>query len=282
MRLESFRALDLSFASTFELWTGIEKHQGIERFFQFQVHDAELKRDVLSKLPEEVAAKFDLDNNLLPWTYLRENGLVPAPERYQLGLSDYGSQELSRIIDSNGILPAFWLKPTINFLWRYRRGNGAIRSFGQKPEEELVQTYSTMFSRICSESDCHILVCGMNIVTTDSNREVTDNKYPDFGLNLPSERVTYMKGLSWPLELEIASRATVCCGHASGFTEGLWLKRGRGMVLMDAPIHYLAKIAYHHMSFFDLDQPSNLAAAFFSRSPDYYRRRIEAVLKKLT
>jgi hypothetical protein len=137
-----------------------------------------------------------------------------------------------------------------------------------------------MFQRIIAKYDCHILIYGMNIVTSNSNRELTDNKYPDFGLSLPIERVTYMKGLSWPLELEIASRATVCCGHASGFTEGLWLKRGGDMVLMDAPPHYLAKAAYHRMPLFDLDRPSSFAAALLSRSPDAYRRRIESILNK--
>ena len=139
-----------------------------------------------------------------------------------------------------------------------------------------------MFRRIISEYDCHILVSGMNIVTTDANRELTDNKFPEFGLDLPVGRATYMKGLSWPLELEIASRATVCCGHASGFTEGLWLKRGRDMVLMDAPPHYLAKILYRRMPLFELNRPLNLAAAFLNRSVDLYRRQIESILKKTT
>lgn len=279
-RLVSFRALDLSFAKSFELWTEIEKHPDIDRFLQFQVRDDELNRDVLSRLPEDVAAKFDRANNLLPWTYLREHDLIPPPGRYQLGLSETGSRELLKIADANGVSTGIWDRPTLNFLWRYRQGGGAISNFGQKSKENLVHKYSVVFRRIIAEFDCHVLVCGMNIVTTDSNRAVTDNKYPNFGLDLPDERVTYMKGLSWPLELEIASRATVCCGHASGFTEGLWLKRGADMVLMDAPPHYLAKIAYHRMPLFHLDRSLNLAAAFFRRSPDYYRRKIEAMIRE--
>jgi hypothetical protein len=135
-----------------------------------------------------------------------------------------------------------------------------------------------MFQQIVAEYDCHLLICGMNIVTTESSRELTDNKYPNFGLDIPAERVTYMKGLSWPLELEIASRATVCCGHASGFTEGLWLKRGRDIVLMDPPPHYLAKAAYHRMPLFSLDRPLNFAAALLNRSTDSYRHKIESIL----
>jgi len=280
-RLESFRVLDLSFATVFDLWTEIEKHQDIERFYQFQVHDRELNRDVLSKLPEETLAKIDRVNNNLPWIYMRKNGLISASSRHQLALSEYGVRELSTVARANGIDDDIWRKPTINFLWRYRRGQGAISGFGQKTQEEIVSSYSDMFRRIITQYDCHLLVCGMNIVTTESNRKITDNKYPDFGLDLPADRVTYMQGLSWPLELEIASRATVCCGHPSGFTEGVWLKRGGNFVLMDAPPHYLAKAAYHRMPLFNLNRPVSLAMTLLNRSTDSYGRRIVSILEKI-
>jgi len=279
-RLESFRALDLSFATVFDLWTEIERHPDIVRFYQFQVQDGELQSDVLSKLSESVLAKIDRTNNNLPWVYLRENNLVPTLAPYKLALSTFGIQDLPRIASANGVSADIWRKPTVHFLWRYRKGRGAISSFGQKSQEELVQSYSVMFQQIIAKYDCHILVGGMNIATTDSNREVTDNKYPDFGLDLPANRTTYLQGMSWPIELEIASRATVCCGNASGFTEGLWLKRGRDMVLMDPPPHYLAKVAYHRIAIFDLDNPLNLVTAFLSRSADAYRKRIESMLQR--
>jgi hypothetical protein len=280
-RLEVFSALDLSFAAGFELWTEIEKHPDIERFFQFQIR-GELESEVLSKLPAGVLAKFDRDNNYLPWVYMRDNKLVPTPERYQLRLSSSGTRELPKIALENGISDEIWRKPTINFVWRYRKpGLGTISNIGQKSQEELVRSYSAMFQRIINEYDCHILINGMNIAyKSESDRKLTDDKYPEFGLELPAGRATYMRGLSFALELEIASRATVCCGNASGFTESLWLKRGGGMVLMDAPPHYLAKILYRRMPFFDLDRPLNLAAAFLNRSIDGYKRRIESILKK--
>jgi hypothetical protein len=283
-RLEAFRALDLSFATVFDLWTEIEKHPDISRFFQFQVLDGEFNRDILSKLPDSVVAKFDRSKNILPWNYMRDNNLIPAPSSYQLPLSEWGTRELSRISDASGISANIWNKPTINFLWRYRqKGLGSISDFGQKSQDELVQSYSAMFQRIINEYDCHILINGMNIVyKSEDDRKVTDSKYPEFGLELPAGRATYMKGLSWAVELEIASRATACCGHASGFTESLWLKRGGDMVLMDAPPHYLAKILYRRMPFFDLDRPSNFAAALLNRSVDAYRRKIESILKKST
>ena len=282
-RLEVFSALDLSFATVFDLWTEIENYPDIERFFQFQVR-GELESEVLSKLPAGVLAKFDRANNYLPWVYMRENNLMPTPARYQLPLSPSGARELPNIALKNGISDEIWHKPTINFVWRYRKpGLGSISDFGQKSQEEIVRSYSAMFQRIINEYDCHILINGMNIAyKSESDRKLTDDKYPEFGLELPAGRATYMRGLSWTLELEIASRATVCCGHASGFTESLWLKRGGNMVLMDAPPHYLAKILYRRMPFFELDRPWNLAAAFFNRSIDAYRRKIESILKKST
>jgi hypothetical protein len=72
----------------------------------------------------------------------------------------------------------------------------------------------------------------------------------------------------------------VCCGHPSGFTEGLWLKRGRDTVLMDPPPHYLAKIAYHRMPLFGLDRPLNLARAFALRSPEHFRRELAVALTR--
>lgn len=280
MRLEAFRVLDLSFARSFELWAEIENQPEIEQFHQFQVHDAELKTDVLAHLSSAALAKIDREHNNLPWTYMRENRLIPEPDKYRLTLSSDGERELEAVAAGNNIPEKIWSRPTISFLWRYRKGTGAISSFGQKSEQELVAGYSQMFRKLIERFGCHVLVCGMNVVTDETNRARTDNKYPSFGLELPPENVTYMKGLSWPLELEIASRATVACGHTSGFTEGLWLKRGRDMVLMDAQPHYLAKATYHRMPLFNLDRPWVLAQAAFQRSPESYGRRIAGMLRR--
>lgn len=279
-RQKAFRDLDLSFASEFSHWTSIGEHSAIDTFLQFQVHDRELQDDVLSKLPEPVLARIDRQRNLLPWVYLRDHKLIPETGRFQLSLGKDGARALQDVASANGVPPEIWLRPTISFLWRYRVGAGAISSRGQKTQQELVTSYSEMFRNLIEKHDCHILVCGMNVITNDANRERTDNKYPSFGLDLPADRVTYFKGLSWPLELELASRATVCCGHASGFTEGLWLKRGGGVVLMDAPPHYLAKAAYHRMPLFNLNRPWVLAQAALSNSARAYEQRIGQLLHR--
>jgi hypothetical protein len=279
-RLQAFKVLDLSFAASFQLWREIERAPEIASFFQFQVKDSELQEDVLRHLSPEVLAKVDQETNHLPWNYMREHGLIPERDRFRLRLSSDGSREMQAIEDASGLSDAIWSRPTISFLWRYRKGVGAISSFGQKSEQELVAGYSRMFRGLIDQFGCHVIVCGMNVLTDDTNRERTDNKYPAFGLDLPPENVTYMKGLSWPLELEIASRATVACGHTSGFTEGLWLKRGRDVVLMDPQPHYLAKAAYRRMPLFHLNRPSALAQAALQRSPESYGRRIAAMLRR--
>jgi len=278
IRLVSFEALDLSFASSFSLWTHVETFTDIDRFFQFQIYDSELRDDVLSKLSPLCREKFDFETNMLPWDYMKAHRLIPVPERFQLNLSKEGESDLTKVESMNQIPASIWEKPTISFLWRYRMGQGAISSFGQKSKEELVNSYSKLFSQLIEKYDCHLLVCGMNIRTTDANRAVTDNKYSEFGLVLPTPNVTYLQGLSWTLELEIASRATVCCGHASGFTEALWLKRGKDVVLMDAPPHYLLKAAYHRMPLFHLNHPLVFLSSLFARNRRSYRRRIERIL----
>jgi hypothetical protein len=135
-RLDSFRAFDLSFASVFELWTEIASHPDIESFFQFQVHDRELNENVLQHLSDEVLAKIDRVHNQLPWTYLRDNHLIPVPKRFELTLSAHGQRELSSMISSYDCLDE--KSQTISFLWRYRARSGAIRGIGQPPKQTLV------------------------------------------------------------------------------------------------------------------------------------------------
>lgn len=278
VRLEAFQAVDLSFAASFELWTAIESQPEIDHFYQFQVHDAELREDVLDRLSPECRGKFDLKTNHLPWDYMRMHNLIPEREKMSLPLSGRGKFSMEQIISSTGLPENIWMQPTVSFLWRYRKGSGAINSFGQKSEQEMKSEYSGIFRNLIDKHGCHVLVFGMNLVTDDSNRARTDNKYAAFGLDLPSSNVTYFKGMSWPVELEIASAATVCCGHASGFTEGMWLKRGGDMVLMDAPPHYLAKAAYHGMPFFELNQPQELIGGMLNRSAAKYEQKIGKML----
>lgn len=285
VRLAAFQALDLSFASSFQMWTELLQQEDIDSFFQFQVADVELVADVLNHLPPELLAKLDRSSNRLPWDYLGEHRLIPAPDAMQLPLSESGLRDLPRVMEGNAIPEDIWSRPTISFLWRYRTriasGHG-ISNLGQKPADKLVDTYSNLFQTLLDETGGHLLVFGMNLVPSDSDRVRTDNKFSTFGLKIPSDRVTYLKGLSWPLELEIASRATLCCGNPSGFTEALWLKLGKKFMLMDPPPVYLAKLGKHRLNFYGYNSRLKLAEAFLRNSQGYYLSKARGILSSAT
>src|ERR1700733_14024984 len=69
-RRRELQVFDLSFADEVHPVTEI-CNVPVERFLQFQIRDRELNEDVLSKLPPEMLAKFDLKRNLKPWSFVR-------------------------------------------------------------------------------------------------------------------------------------------------------------------------------------------------------------------
>jgi hypothetical protein len=253
-RMSELSVLDFSFAGGFELWSEISKH-AIDEFLQFQVMDPDLRREVIAELPASVKAKLNLRKNLLPWDYLRP--LLPLPASLQIGLSECGRERLPEVAAANGISGTVFQKPTIGFLWRYRSAASAIRPYLQPSRAALVEKYSKVFRQLIEQFDCTVLVCGMNLKTTDENRTRVDAKFAEFGLDIPESNCIYLRGLSWALELEILSRCTVCMGHSSGFTEALYIKRARGVVLVDPPYHYLLKLLRHRMPLFDFWTPRN-------------------------
>jgi hypothetical protein len=261
-RLAELRVFDFSWADCFELYTEIPKH-GIDEFLQFQAHDRELRTEVFPKLPADVLRKLDLKRNRLPWHYLR--AILPLRPEQQLGFSDLGRAMLPNVLRENGITPNLIQRPTIGFLWRHRSSGGAISARFQADARELVAKYSRLFRRLIETHSCHVLICGMKVPRTPENMYRIDAKYPEFGLDLPAESSTHLKGLSWALELEILSRCTVCVGNPSGFSEALWIRRGSGVLLVDPPPHYVAKALWHRMPFFNLRQPRSLVSAMASR-----------------
>jgi len=276
-RLAELKTLDFSWADCFELWSEIPNHH-IDRFLQFQVADEELRHDVLSHLPPDVLARLDTRKNLLPWQYLRS--ILPLPPERQLGLSDFGRNALPNVMQENGIGTEIFQSPTIGFLWRYRGRGGAVKPILQPEAEQLVAKYSRLFRRLIDTRGCHILICGMKVPRTPQNMYRIDAKYPEYGLNLPAESATHLKGLSWALELEILSRCTVCVTNPSGFAEALWIKRGGGVLLMDPSPHYLAKALWHRMPLFNLQRPGSFVSAVASRWEDAALAAIEAELTR--
>src|ERR1035441_7185625 len=67
-----------------------------------------------------------------------------------------------------------------------------------------------------------------------------------------------MQGLSWPLELEILTRCSVCLVNPSGFSEALYIRRGSGVILADPPLSYRLKLLKHHMPLFGNNSPAGL------------------------
>ena len=261
-RLAELRVLDFSWAECFELYSEIPSH-AIDECFQFQGHDRELRAEVFPKLPVAVREKIFSQKNRLPWQSLRS--MLPLTAEQQIGLSDEGRRELVRVMRDNGIEPEIFQGPTIGFLWRYRAPGGAIRTSFQSDAGRLVAKYSRVFRRLVDDYRCHVLICGMNVQRTPENMYRIDAKYPEYGLDLPETSVTYLKGLSWALELEILSRCTVCIANPSGFSEALWIKRNCGVVLVDPPPDYLCKALWHRVPLFGLNRPSSLISAIASR-----------------
>jgi len=262
-RLAELRALDFSWADCFELWTEMPHHQ-IDKFYQFQVGDEELRNKVLRNLPPDILRNLDVKQNLLPWHYLRS--ILPLAPEQQLGLSDLGRSALPSLMQENGIGPEVFERPTIGFLWRHRGAGGAVKATFQSDAAQLVAKYSRIFRRLIDAYGYHVLICGMKVSRTPENIYRIDAKYPEFGLDLPPASCTHLKGLSWALELEILNRCTVCVANPSGFSEALWIKRGAGVVLMDPPPHYLAKALWHRVPLFNLQHPSSFMSAVGSRS----------------
>jgi hypothetical protein len=259
-RLAELRVLDFSWADCFEMYTELANHR-VDEFFQFQAQDWELQKDVLSKLPPELAGRMDPHNNRLPWRFLRK--ILPLNPAEQLGLSEAGQKMLPAVMRENGIPPDVFQRPTIGFLWRYRTHGGAIKG-NQTDPLTLAAKYSRLFRRLIDSYGCHILICGMKVPRTAENRRRIDAKFPEYGLDLPPESSTHLKGLSWALELEILSRCAVCVANPSGFSEALWIKRGAGVLLVDPSLHYLAKALRHRMPFFNLRRPASLLSVMAS------------------
>jgi len=259
-RLAELRVLDFSWADCFEMYTEITNHL-VGDFLQFQAQDWELKKDVLSKLPPALVERIAPQSNRLPWRSLRS--ILPLQQQEQLGLSDEGRQMLPVVMNDNGISPEIFQRPTIGFLWRYRTHGGAIKA-NQTDPHELAAKYSRIFRRLIGSYGCHVLICGMKVSQTTENRRRIDAKYPEYGLDLPPESSTHLKGLSWALELEILSRCTLCVANPSGFSEALWIKRGSGVLLVDPSVHYLAKALRHRVPFFNLRRASSLFSVIAS------------------
>lgn len=258
-RLRAMRVFDLSFAGEIHSAQEIATVP-VDTFRQFQVRDAELQREILSRLPEETLAKIDLNVNRKPWNCLREINLRDSAS--DLELSELGRSLLPGCMEQNQVdAGLFSDRLTVGFLWRHRKPGEYLRTYGQTPEQTVLETKSDLFQRLIKRYCAHILIAGMNFSGDRESIERTDNKYTEKSLNLDPEHCTYLKGLSWGLELEIMRRCSICYVMPSGFSEALWIKRNGPTILVDAEPDYLLRLLYNRMPFYNLFDASRLLFA---------------------
>jgi len=276
VRRRELAVFDLSFADEIHDWPALAEVP-VDRFVQFQVRDAELQQHILAQLPARVLSRLDTRRNLKPWQALRTL-YQRDPAACQLELSPRGREQLPACMRENEIDPRlFDERFTVGFLWRHRGPGGAISSNFQTAAEVLRRNKSELFRELIERHGAHVLICGMNLRVTEENRRRVDAKFTDQQLDLPADGCTYLKGLSWGLELQILSRCDLCLMMPSGFSEALWLKQPERTILLDAPPHYLAKLLWNRMPLFGLWQPREL---FFQLRQPHSAERVLAYLNR--
>ena len=273
-RMRELEVFDLGFADEVHLATQLP-HVSVDRFLQFQVRDPELQADVLAPLDPSLRARIDDGVHRRPWTWLRTLDL--RDPRTHIGLSDGGRARMPELMRQEGLDETlFETTPTVGFLWRYRRRGGAIAPWLQASEAVVLATKSELLRRLQTEHGAHVIVAGMDLVRTEENRERVDAKFTDKRLELDETACTYLKGLSWGLELEVMRRCSLCLVMPSGFSEALWMLRSGPTQLVDSPPVYTLKAVWHRMPFFGLNRGRDIG--FQLRQPHTAARVLEHLL----
>jgi len=246
-RMTEFLKLDLSFAKVIALTNKIEENE-IDRFYQFQVLDTELKEEVLGKLSSKTLKKFDLVNNLLPHIYM--NTIQERKiKRFTLPFSESGIASYENIRNQ---LPADLFKgKTIGFMWRYRSANGAVNPMFMPSEDALKNKYSEVLKSAINQWGCNVLVAGMKVKTTEENRFIVDAKFPEYGLNFAHDNLHYLPGKGWLAEVELISQCDIVICNPSGFSEAIFLK-GKECIVVDPPLHYVLKTVKNSFPLFNI------------------------------
>jgi len=235
----------------------------VDKFFQFQINDIELREDIINKLPEKIKEKFNFSRNLKPWYIIKKHDFDNAG--LGLELSAVGRAYLNDCMKLNNINPEiFHNKITIGYLWRYRPKYGAVKPYFQRSKEWIIKTKSELFKRFVEEFDAHIIVAGMKrddcLVREISNEQREKigflkgeyrSKYTELKLDIPENRVTYLKALGFAAEMEIMSKCDLLIMMPSGFSEALWMKKTCPVVLVDSPLVYLLKLLWNRMPLFN-------------------------------
>ena len=266
-RLNAMKHFDLEMLDEIHLASNISSID-IDIFYQFQIFDGELQRDIISKLPDHLKLKFDLTHNIKPWNVIKQHDYHKAP--LELCLSAIGKEYLPINAHENLVdMDMFGKRVTIGYLWRYRSPGGAIKPYFQKSKNWIIHTKSELFKHLIKKHDAHIIICGMKKDKTHHaliSKETLDKagfvegeyraKCADYALDLPDNKCTYLKGLGFAAELEMISKCDIIFTMPSGFSEALWMKRPSSVLLIDPPPDYLIKIGYNRMPLFNNLIPS--------------------------
>jgi hypothetical protein len=287
-RLSAMTHLDMNMLDEVYPASAIEQVE-VDRFYQFQINDIELRNEVIDRLPTGVRTKFDFTTNIKPWTFIRshdfrESGLA-------LSLSQQGQSYVPLCMEKNGLdQELFRQKFTVGYLWRHRPKGGFITARGQRPKEWILQTKSELFRKLIEQHNAHIIIAGMN-----KNKEAVGSipesvkqmgafvqgeylaKYTESELDIPEKSTTYLKGLGYAAEMEIMSRCDLLLMMPSGFSEALWMRRTVPVILMDPPPAYMARLWYHRMPLFDNYLPSY---AFFNTFVPHTAGNVLAFLRR--
>lgn len=277
-RRQALSVYDLSFIEAAHLVCDIEVVH-VERFVQFQIRDSELYRDVFSGMSDELKRKFDWNRLLKPWAVIREL-YRRRPETCDIPLNQSGIDQLERSLEESRLTSAFESEYTVGFLWRYRRAGQAISGRWQVPEHVVRHTKSELLGRLIRDWKAHVVIAGMNVQQTTENEERLGGKFPEYGLSLPCERTTYLKGGSWAIEVEIMRRCSLCLVMPSGFAEALLFKRTGPTVLVDPPLLYVALLLKNQMPLFDITRPGTLT--YLLRQPHSANRVLNYLRKRDT
>lgn len=256
-RREAFKVFDLSFIDEVHPASALG-HVPVDRFHQYQVRDGELQAEILDGLEPDLLAKIGPDVQRKPWRELKSIDLHDPEADVSLG--DVGRDLMPWCLRENGLEEASLdARRTVGFLWRYRGPTGAVSSRLQPPEARVRDEMGKLLRALIDEHGFEVIISGMRLETTDENRHRIDAKYTKAALDLPTDRVTYLKGLGWGLELEIFRRCSLCLVMPSGFSEALWMKRRAPTIMIASPPHYLAKLIYNRMPLFNVQKPRELA-----------------------
>ncbi|WP_456379775.1 hypothetical protein [Thiolapillus sp.] len=276
-RMDEFTKLDLDFAKTVAYVDKIEDTP-VDIFYQFQVFDEELNEEVLTRLSPDTLAKIDRKNNLLPHVYMKH--MQPESIHHSvLPWSEKGLKSFQTILST---LPAdIFSGKTIGFMWRYRSAGGAVKPLLMPSEKTLINKYSQVLRQAIDDWNCHVIVAGMKVKTTEENKFYVDAKFPEYGLNFTHENLHYLPGKGWLAEVELISQCDIVLCNPSGFSEAIFLK-GKNCIVVDPPLHYVLKTIKNGFPLFNIGYRTTEQTSLLLRcipgmqGTDYLRKKIHS------